>query len=353
MRVKATLILTTQQRTILWILLIVGLVVAFLADLLIGSSLIPLKEVLRILAGQEPENDVWQAIVLQFRLPKALTAVAVGMALAVSGLQMQTVFRNPLAGPYVLGISAGASLGVAILVMGVSSFLSFQTLMNLGNWLIVGAAWLGSALILVLILAVSLRVRDIMTLLILGIMFGSGASAIVSILQYFSSETLLKAFIVWTMGSLGGVSMQQLGILLPVVGVGLLMSLLSVKLLNVFMVGENYARSMGMNIRTTRILLFTSTSLLAGTVTAFCGPIGFIGIVIPHIGRMLFRTANHMVLLPGSMLLGAILLLISDIISQLPGTDSTLPINSITALIGIPIIIWLIVKNRRLNLMNS
>jgi len=327
--------------------------VAFLADLLIGSSLIPLKEVLRILAGQEPENDVWQAIVLQFRLPKALTAVAVGMALAVSGLQMQTVFRNPLAGPYVLGISAGASLGVAILVMGVSSFLSFQTLMNLGNWLIVGAAWLGSALILVLILAVSLRVRDIMTLLILGIMFGSGASAIVSILQYFSSETLLKAFIVWTMGSLGGVSMQQLGILLPVVGVGLLMSLLSVKLLNVFMVGENYARSMGMNIRTTRILLFTSTSLLAGTVTAFCGPIGFIGIVIPHIGRMLFRTANHMVLLPGSMLLGAILLLISDIISQLPGTDSTLPINSITALIGIPIIIWLIIKNRRLNLMNS
>ena len=345
--------MTTQQRTILWILLIVGLVVAFLADLLIGSSLIPLKEVLRILAGQEPENDVWQAIVLQFRLPKALTAVAVGMALAVSGLQMQTVFRNPLAGPYVLGISAGASLGVAILVMGVSSFLSFQTLMNLGNWLIVGAAWLGSALILVLILAVSLRVRDIMTLLILGIMFGSGASAIVSILQYFSSETLLKAFIVWTMGSLGGVSMQQLGILLPVVGVGLLMSLLSVKLLNVFMVGENYARSMGMNIRTTRILLFTSTSLLAGTVTAFCGPIGFIGIVIPHIGRMLFRTANHMVLLPGSMLLGAILLLISDIISQLPGTDSTLPINSITALIGIPIIIWLIIKNRRLNLMNS
>ncbi len=345
--------MTTKQRTILWILLIVGLLAAFIADLLIGSSLIPLKEVVRILAGLEPENDVWRAIVLQFRLPKALTAVAVGMALAVSGLQMQTVFRNPLAGPYVLGISAGASLGVAILVMGVSSFLSFQTLMNLGNWLIVGAAWIGSALILVLILAVSLRVRDIMTLLILGIMFGSGATAIVSILQYFSSETLLKAFIVWTMGSLGGVSMQQLGILLPVVGVGLLMSLLSVKLLNVFMVGENYARSMGMNIRTTRILLFTSTSLLAGTVTAFCGPIGFIGIVIPHISRMLFRTANHMVLLPGSMLLGAILLLISDIISQLPGADSTLPINSITALIGIPIIIWLIIKNRRLNLMNS
>ncbi|MFO7939742.1 MAG: iron ABC transporter permease [Bacteroidales bacterium] len=345
--------MTTQQRYILWILLIIGLVAAFLADLLIGSSLIPLKEVLRILTGQEPDTAVWKAIVLQFRLPKALTAVAVGMGLAVSGLQMQTVFRNPLAGPYVLGISAGASLGVAILVMGVSSFLSYQTLMSLGNWLIVGAAWVGSALILLLILAISIRVRDIMTLLILGIMFGSGATAVVSILQYFSSETLLKAFIVWTMGSLGGVSMDQLAIMLPVVGGGLLMSLLSVKMLNVFMVGENYARSMGMNIRATRILLFTSTSLLAGTVTAFCGPIGFIGIVIPHIARMLFRTANHMVLLPGSMLLGAILLLLSDIISQLPGSDSTLPINSITALIGIPIIIWLIIKNRRLNLMNS
>jgi len=345
--------LNKQQRYLLWSALIVLLVIMFLADIFLGSSIIPLKEVVRILVGLPPEKAKWSSMVLHFRLPKALTAVAVGMGLAVSGLQMQTVFRNPLAGPYVLGISAGASLGVAILVLGFSGIFSFQTLMQLGNWMIVIAAWLGSALILLLILAISLRVRDIMTILILGIMFGSGASAVVSILQYFSNETVLKAFIVWTMGSLGGVSMEQLTIMLPVIGAGLLMSLVSVKMLNVFMVGENYARSMGMNITLTRIILFASTSMLAGTVTAFCGPIGFIGIVIPHITRMLFRSANHMILVPGSMLLGAILLLLSDIASQLPGTDITFPINSITALIGIPVIIWLIVKNRKLNLING
>lgn len=333
---------------LIWLLLSFILIVLFITDVFLGSVNIPVKEVLKVLFTGETNHPEYLTIIYKFRIPKALTALFAGFALSVSGLQMQTVFKNPLAGPYVLGISAGASLGVAILVMGVSTFTVVSQFGVLGNWMVVIAAWLGSGLILFLILAISVRVKDIMTILILGIMFGSATSAIVNILQYFSNESMLKAFIVWTMGSLGGVSSAQLKVLIPSVVIGLLITFLSLKLLNAMLVGENYAKSMGLNIRLSRFLVFFSTSLLAGSVTAFCGPIGFIGIAVPHIARMVFKTANHKTLLPGSMIFGGIILLLSDIISQLPGQERTLPINSITALVGIPVVIWIIIRNQKL-----
>ena len=277
-----------------------------------------------------------------------ITAILAGSALSVSGLQMQTIFRNPLAGPFVLGISAGASLGVAIMVLGFAGLFTGISIGYAGSWIIVIAAWIGSAIILLMILLVSLRIKDIMTLLIIGIMFGSATSAIVSILQYFSSESLLKSFVIWTMGSLSGVSVNQLTILLPIIILGLLMSLSSVKILNVSLVGENYAKSMGLNINFSRIYTFLSTSLLTGTITAFCGPIGFIGIAVPHLTRMLFKTTDHKILLPGTILIGSMIMIVSDIISHLPTSNKILPLNSVTAIIGIPIVIWVIIRNKKL-----
>ncbi|MBU8892111.1 MAG: iron ABC transporter permease [Bacteroidales bacterium] len=340
--------LLKKQIIFIWIILIITLVGLFITDILLGSVTIPVKEVIKILFTGQTDHSEYFTIVYHFRIPKALTALFAGFALSVSGLQMQTIFKNPLAGPYVLGISAGASLGVAILVMGISSFAIVSQFGVLGNWTIVTAAWLGSGLILFLIMAISARVKDIMTILILGIMFGSATTAVVNILQYFSNESMLKAFVIWTMGSLGGVSLAQLKVLIPGVIIGLIITFLLIKILNAMLVGENYAKSMGMNVRLSRFLVFFSTSLLAGSITAFCGPIGFIGIAVPHIARILFRTANHKSLLPGTMIIGGIVLLFSDIVSQLPGQENTLPINSITALIGIPVIIWIIIKNQKL-----
>lgn len=331
-----------------WLILVIALIGLFITDIILGSVNIPFKEVIKILFTGQSDHSEYFTIIYQFRIPKAITALFAGFALSVSGLQMQTIFKNPLAGPYVLGISAGASLGVAILVMGISSFAVVSQFGVLGNWTIVLAAWLGSGLILFLILAISTRVKDIMTILILGIMFGSATAAIVNILQYFSNESMLKAFIIWTMGSLGGVSLAQLKVLIPGVMVGLFITFLLIKILNAMLVGENYAKSMGLNVQLSRFLVFFSTSLLAGSITAFCGPIGFIGIAVPHVARILFKTANHKTLLPGTMIIGGIVLLFSDIVSQLPGQEKILPINSITALIGIPVIIWIIIKNRKL-----
>ncbi len=320
----------------------------FLLDVFIGSVNIPFGESLKILAGGSSSSHEWEVIIFSFRVPRALTALLAGMALSVSGLQMQTVFRNPLAGPYVLGISSGASLGVAILVMGFSPLLLSASASSLGDWPLVIAASVGSALILLLIFAVSVRIKDIMTILILGILFGAIATALVGVMQYFSNESLLKSFIVWSMGSLGNITMHQLRILLLAILAGMLISGASVKLLNAFLLGEDYASTLGVNIKSARALVFLSTSILAGSVTAFCGPIGFVGIVVPHIGRMLLRTSNHAFLLPGSILIGSGLMLISDIISQLPGSDKILPINSVTALLGIPVIIWIILKKKRI-----
>lgn len=338
-----------NRNTIIWIVLSILLIIFFILDIFIGSFYIPSKDVIKILSGQPTDYPEYSTIIHLFRIPKALTALFAGFALSVSGLQMQTIFKNPLAGPYVLGISAGASLGVAIVVMGISSFAVVNQMGILGHWVIVVAAWIGAGLILFLILIVSVRVKDIMTILILGIMFGSATAAIVNILQYFSNESMLKAFVVWTMGSLGGVSVTQLKVLIPGIVLGLMISFLSIKILNAMLVGENYAKSMGLNIHLSRFLIFFSTSLLAGSITAFCGPIGFIGIAVPHVARLIFKTANHNVLLPGTLILGGIVLLFSDIISQLPGKENTLPINSITALVGIPIVIWIIIRNKKLS----
>ena len=258
------------------------------------------------------------------------------MALSVSGLQMQTLFRNPLAGPYVLGISSGASLGVAIMLLG-SAWLGISSPLG-----IVTAAWIGAASVLLAISAVSTRIKDIMVLLILGIMLSSAISAIVQMLQYLSHEDALKSFVIWTMGSLGEVTGPQLAILAAAVSAGLLVAIATIKPLDILLLGEQYARTMGLNLRRSRMIIILSTTLLAGTVTAFCGPIGFIGLAMPHVARAITRRADHRVLLPASALVGAIVLIGCDLVSKL----LVLPINSITALVGIPVVIWVVLSNK-------
>jgi iron complex transport system permease protein len=325
--------------------LCVFLCIAFILDIFLGSvSLRPYDIVKSIFSDSETNIET---IIMKFRIPKALTALTVGIALSVSGLQMQTVFRNPMAGPYVLGISSGASLGVAFVILGFSSTLTPDSLQGLGTWALVAASWLGAGAVMILIMFISTKVRDILTVLILGIMLSSGISAIVSIMQYFSNETMLKAYVIWTMGSLGNLTVQQLRVLIISIVSGILLSLLSVKMLNALLLGENYAGSIGLNVRSARIIIFSGTSILAGSVTAFCGPIGFIGIAVPHIARIIFKTSDHRLLIPATIILGGITMLASDIISQLPGSERVLPINSVTSLIGIPVVIWVILRNRK------
>lgn len=323
-------------------------VLLFIASIVAGTVSIPLGEIINILAGGEASRPDWEIIVRELRLPRTVTALVAGAGLSVSGLLMQTVFRNPLAGPYVLGISAGASLGVAVVVMGFSFIPGYTVSAGGGDWHAVIAAWAGSGAVLVLILLVSFRVRDIMTILILGIMFGSAAGALVSVLQYFSTEAMLKSFMIWTMGSLGGVTGQQLAIMVPAVAGGLIIAVVSVKMLNTMLLGEDYARSMGLNITVSRVVIFFSTSLLAGTITAFCGPIAFVGIAVPHLARMIFRNADHAILLPATVLTGASVMLAADIASRLPGLEGSLPVNSVTALLGIPVVIWIVIRNQKL-----
>ena len=330
------------RSTTLFVVLCALLVILFVVDLLVGSVSIPLRDIFAALLGGEVTPST-RLIVVDIRLVKAVVAVLAGMALSVSGLQMQTLFRNPLAGPYVLGISSGASLGVALFILGMPlmGIATSSTISSLGT---AGAAWLGSALILAFVASVSTRIKDIMVILILGMMISSGVSAVVQILQYLSNEEALKSFVIWTMGSLGDVTSKQLGLLLPAVLIGLSVSVAVIKPLNLLLLGEQYARTMGLNVRRSRYLIFLSTTLLAGTVTAFCGPIGFVGLAIPHIARMLFRNADHRVLVPASALCGAVVLLCCDIVSKW----LTLPINTITALLGIPIVIWVVIRNKNL-----
>ena len=303
----------------------------FLLDLAVGAVAVPLGDVWAALTGGDCPRATAK-IILNIRLIKAVVALLAGAALSVSGLQMHTLFRNPLAGPYVLGISSGASLGVALVVLaGFGSSIG-----------IAGAAWLGAALVLVVIAAVGHRIKDIMVILILGMMFSSGVGAIVQILQYLSKEESLKAFVIWTMGSLGDVTFDQLAVLVPSIIAGLLLAVVTIKPLNLLLFGEEYAVTMGLNIRRSRGLLFLSTTLLAGTVTAFCGPIGFIGLAMPHVTRMLFRNSDHRVLVPGTVLSGAAVLLLCDLVSKM----FTLPINAITALLGIPIVVWVVLRNK-------
>ena len=303
----------------------------FLLDLVVGAVRLPVGDVWAALTGGDCPRTTAK-IVLNIRLIKAVVALLAGAALSVSGLQMQTLFRNPLAGPYVLGISSGASLGVALVVLaGVGSSIGAAS-----------AAWAGAAAVLFVIAAVGHRIKDIMVILILGMMFSSGVGAVVQILQYLSKEEALKAFVIWTMGSLGDVTVQQLAVLVPSVVIGLLLAIATIKPLNLLLFGEEYAVTMGLDIRRSRRLLFLSTTLLAGTVTAFCGPIGFVGLAMPHVARMLFRNSDHRVLLPGTLLSGASVLLLCDLVSKL----FTLPINAITALLGIPIVVWVVLRSK-------
>ncbi len=333
------------RQKLVFVSLLFFVAVFLILDVVLGSMTIRLSDIIDAFKGTSQEP--LRTIITDFRIPKALTALAVGIALSLSGLQMQTVFRNPMAGPDVLGITSGASLGVAFVILGFSGSMSAEGLKGLGNWLLIASSWVGAGAVMILIMSVSSRVRDIMTILIIGIMLSSGISAIVTIMQYFSAESKLKAYVIWTMGSLGNLTSIQLHALLICVAAGILLSLLSAKMLNAISIGENYASSIGLNIRFSRVVIFASTSILSGSVTAFCGPIGFIGIAVPHITRILLRTSDHRVLIPGTILTGGIVMLVSDIISQLPGTESVLPVNSVTSLIGIPVVIWVIFRNRK------
>ena len=330
--------------------LMIALLGIFLLSLALGSVHIPLTDIFLILLGGEPERGTWTNIVLKFRLPKAMTAVLAGSALAVSGLQMQTLFRNPLAGPFVLGINAGASLGVAVVVLaaGTAGATLLAGLGALGDLSVVVAASLGSATVLGLVLLVARRVQSSMTLLILGLMFGYATGALVSLLLYFSIAERIQAYINWTFGSFGNVTWSQMKILAPAVIFGLLIAHFSAKPLNALLLGETYARSMGLTVRWARFWIITSASILAGAVTAFCGPIAFLGVAVPHLCRSLFNTSDHRILIPATIMMGAILALVADLVAQLPGQQTILPLNAVTALIGAPIVTWIILRQRNL-----
>ena len=329
-----------SRTSLLFVVLTLLAVALFAVDLAVGSVAIPLREVWASLTGGEVAASTAK-IVRSIRLLKAVVALLAGAALAVSGLQMQTLFRNPLAGPYVLGISSGASFGVALLLLGAPRVgLGGSTLLS--SFGMAGAAWVGAAIILALVAVLSRRIKDIMVILILGMMCSSGIDAVVQILQYLSSEGALKSFVIWTMGSLGDVTTAQLALLAVAVVIGLVLAVAVIKPLNLLLLGEQYARTMGLNIHRTRRLVFLSTTLLAGTVTAFCGPVGFIGLAVPHLARMLFREADHRILIPASALTGSAVLLVCDLISKL----FTLPINTVTALMGIPIVVWVVWRHK-------
>lgn len=330
-------------------LLGVGLVAAFILHLTMGSVAIPAVEVVAILTGEASSQPVWEAIVWELRLPRGLTAVLAGAALSVSGLQMQTLFRNPLVGPAILGISAGASLGVALVVFGSGGVvIGTLTAWGLGgSGLVVLAATCGAAGVLLLVLAMALRVRDNVALLLVGIMVSHLTVALVSLWQYFSHPERIREFLVWTFGSLGRVTGEQLVLLTGVVGAGMVLSLGLSKPLNLMLLGEHYARSLGIRIVPARLGIILATSLLAGSVTAFCGPIGFVGIAVPHLARGLIQTSDHRWLTPGAGLLGALLLLLCDTVAQLPGSPMALPINAVTALVGAPVVLGLILRRRR------
>lgn len=323
-------------------------VLSFLINISLGSVGIPLDEIMSSLFGQGSSKSSWDFIILNYRLPKAITAVLVGSGLGVAGLIMQTLFRNPLAGPFVLGLSSGASLGVAILILGAGAFGGIFSTLLLSEWSLVIASALGSFLVLLAVLSVTLRVKDTMAILIIGLMFGSVTSAVVAVLSYFSNAEKLQQFVFWSFGSLGNQAWEGIGILAVCVILGLLLATFSIKSLNALLLGENYAKSLGVRMKKTTLLLILATSLLAGGITAFAGPIAFIGLAVPHIARQWIHSSNHRVLLPAVVLLGAIIMLVCDILAQIPYSEYTLPINAITSLVGAPVVIWLLVRKKKL-----
>lgn len=333
-----------------YILFAAALVLLFIADILYGSVDIPIKDIFNALFSQSEADSVAGSyvkdIIVDFRIPKAITALLAGIGLSVCGLQMQTLFKNPLADPYILGISASAGLGVAVFVMG-GTFLNI----DMGSpffqiFGVAGAAMAGAFALTLLIISLSDRLKNNLSLLIFGIMAGSVASAIINLLQYFTSAASLKMYVIWTMGSFAGLSGVQLAIMGCMVAVGFILSVYNIKDLNALLLGEQYASALGLDVKIIKIRILTATTLLSGSVTAFCGPVGFIGIAVPHIARFVFKDANHKILLPGTALAGGFMMLAADILTQLPGAGSVIPINTVTALLGIPVILVIILRNR-------
>ncbi len=324
------------------------MVFLFLLNISLGSINIPIKDVYTSLLHGSCSKESWNYIILNYRLPKAIVAILIGIGLSVSGLLMQTLFRNPLAGPYVLGLSSGASLGVAIVILGASLLPISLSEFFLSSFGIIIASSLGSFIVLVSVLVIAKRLRDTMAILIVGLMFGSLTSAIVGSLTYFSSAEQLQKFTFWSLGNLGNLSWNSIAILCFCVVLGLVLSVFSIKPLNALLLGENYARSLGINYKKTKYIILFATSILAGSITAFVGPIAFIGLAVPHIAKLVFQTSNHKILFWSTLLFGAIIMLICDSITQIPGTEIILPINAITSIFGAPIVIWLLVRKRKM-----
>ncbi|RIV68426.1 FecCD family ABC transporter permease [Flagellimonas aequoris] len=333
---------------IFFILIGLALLCSWVLNLGSGSVHIPFGDTVSILFGGEPQVESWGYIVWNYRLPKSFTAILVGGGLSLSGLLMQTLFRNPLAGPFVLGISSGASLGAALLLMGVTMVTGMASFSFLGDVSLALAASIGSFLVLSVVMIVAQRVKDTMALLIIGLMFGSITSSIVSVLAYFSSAESLQRFIFWSFGSVGNLTPNQIFLLTGIVIIGLLLSMLSLKPLNAFLLGEHYAQSLGVSLKKSRLIIIIATGLLAGGITAFAGPIAFVGLAVPHLTRQIFDTMEHKVLIPAVFLYGAILMLLCDTLAQWPNSASVLPINAITSLVGAPVVIWLLVRKRKM-----
>ncbi len=316
----------------------------------LGSVYIPFTDILSGIFNEDGLKDSWKYIIINYRIPKAITAILVGSGLSIGGLLMQTLFRNPLAGPYVLGISSGASLGVALLILGSSiiggSFLAFSN----SNILLSIAASLGSFLVLLAVMIVSRRVKNTMTILIIGLMFGSVTAAIISVLAYFSSAEYLQQYLFWSFGSLGNLTWNEILLFAVIYVLGIILVIPTIKPLNSLLLGENYAKSLGVNFNKTKNLILLTTSLLTGVITAFSGPIAFVGLATPHVTKLIFNTSNHKILLPAVAFMGAIIMLISDTIAQLPNSEYTLPINAITSLFGAPVVIWLLLRKKKMNL---
>lgn len=319
-----------------------GVVVLALLGLALGPARVPLPDTVRILVGAQPSDPRWQVIVHSMRLPRVLTAVAAGAGLGVAGLQMQTLFRNPLADPYVLGVSSGASLGVAVVVIGTGAGFSA----GLPGGVVLAAA-LGAAAVLAIVLVLARRVRSAVTLLLVGVMVGAASTAIVSVLLVYADPQRVAQYLLWGLGSFAGTGWADLRLLVAVVAAGVIASALTVRPLNALLLGDNYARTMGVNVRRVRLITVASASLLAGATTAFCGPIAFLGLAVPHLTRLALGTSDHRLVLPGVVLMGAAVALGCGVLSQLPGSEAVLPVNAVTALIGAPIVIIVLLRSRR------
>ncbi len=336
-----------QRSTLLFLLLLIALAIVFFLQLLIGSVKIPWQDVITVLGGGQLGNDTWRNIIIESRLPGAIAAVIAGAGLSVGGLQMQTLFRNPVADPYVLGISAGASLGVAVFILaapliGVSSF------HLLSGWGIIISASAGAMLIFALNFIISFRLNDVVAILIIGLMLGGGIGALIEILQSFSSNEALKNYVLWTFGSFRYVDLAQIFYLAVIVIPTMVISIFLSKPLNLMLLGDAYAGSLGLNVRLAKIMIVLTTSILAGCITAFCGPIGFVGLAVPHVARSIFKSAEHRMLIPASAIIGAIICCLCNIISSGAGSGFVLPVNAVTSLLGAPVVIWIILKQRKL-----